>query len=226
MPDLLKLILIKIITITLLLVIINILFIFYFSDVFSTTNFAITIILINFFVIIDKIFQPLLLIGRKEKNFKQAFLLILFLFANPFLFAFPYFEYSIIEKSNFPETITFFLWVIGSVILIIGGIIMCAGRIILRKYSSLIITIEQNHKLVTNGPYSVIRHPIYAGIILMFFGYTLSFSSIIGTIIILAFFSIWFNKRIKLEEQLLIQTFGDKYLEYMKHTKRLVPFIY
>lgn len=226
MSDLLRFILVKIITIAILLVIINSLFIIYFSDVFSSTNFTITIISINFFVIVDKVFQPLLLIGREKKNFTQAFLLILFLFANPFLFAFPYIEYSIVTKSYFPKSVIFFLWSIGIIILIIGGFLMCSGRIILGKYSSLIITIEQSHRLVTTGPYSIIRHPIYAGIILMFFGYTLSFCSIIGTIFILSFFGVWFRKRIKLEEQLLIQTFGEEYLDYMKHTKRLIPFIY
>ena len=111
-------------------------------------------------------------------------------------------------------------------ILIIGGCTLCIGRIFLGKEGLLIITIERSHRLVTNGPYAIIRHPIYARIIFLFLGYALSFSSIIGSIFLISFFFIWFRKRIELEEQLLIQTYGDEYRKYMKKNKRIIPYLY
>ena len=226
MKDLLKFIIVKIISISIVVFIINFLFIFFYYDVFSSFYFTCTIFTLNLFVIIDKIFQPLILIGREKKDFKQAFFLILFLFANPFLFAFPFLEYSFIAKSNYPPEVLNFLWILGSLLLIIGGITMCAGRITLGRYAFLIITIETTQKLVKKGPYAYIRHPIYTGIIFLFLGYIISFSSFIGIVIIIPFFIIWFRKRIRLEENQLIETFGDEYLEYMKKTKCLIPLIY
>ena len=226
MTDLLKFIIVKIISITIVVCIINFLFIFFYNEVFSSFYFTCTILTLNLFVIIDKIFQPLILIGRERKDFRQAILLILFVFANQFLFAFPYFEYSIIAKSIYPPAVLNFFWILGSLLLIIGGITMCAGRITLGKYAFLIITIETTQKLVKKGPYAYIRHPIYAGIIFLFLGYIISFCSFLGVIIIIPFFIFWFRKRMRLEEKQLLQTFGDEYREYKEKTKRLIPLIY
>ncbi len=126
----------------------------------------------------------------------------------------------------YPSSVTFILWIIGTILIFIGGSFMCAGRYFLGKGGVLIITIEEDHKLVTNGPYSLVRHPIYSGIIFLFLGYTLSFCSIIGTVIITSFFIFWFRKRIELEERMLIQKYGYEYLSYMNKTSRLIPFIY
>lgn len=226
MSYLLKFIIAKIISIFILLIIINGLFFVYFSEIFSLNYFVLTLVLINGFVMVDKIFQPLLLIGREKKDFKQALFLILFLFMNPFLFAFPYLEYMTISEVIFPEQLTTILWFLGTLMLIIGGITMCTARLFLGKNGFLIITMEKDSQLITGGPYRFIRHPIYAGIILLFIGYTISFASVISIIIITGFFSVWFRKRIKLEEQLLIQAYGDEYTQYMKHTKKILPFMY
>ncbi|MFX1249543.1 MAG: methyltransferase family protein, partial [Promethearchaeota archaeon] len=102
----------------------------------------------------------------------------------------------------------------------------CISRIILGRESSIVIGIEKDHKLVTKGPYHIIRHPIYVGSSFLFLGYTLSFSSLICSIVILLILVLWLNKRMTLEEKLLIEAFGDDYRNYMKHTKRLIPFIY
>ena len=226
MTDLSKFIIVKIISITIVVSIINFLFIFIYSEVFSSFYFTCTILFLNLFVIIDKIFQPLILIGREKKDFKQAFFLILFLFANPFIFAFPYLEYNYIAKNYYQPAILNFFWFLGLLLLIIGGITMCAGRITLGRYAFLIITIETTQKLVKKGPYAYIRHPIYTGVLFLFLGYIISFSSIIGLIIIIPFFIFWGRKRMNLEEKQLINTFGDEYREYMTKTKRLIPMIY
>lgn len=226
MSDLLKLIIAKIISIILLVVVINSLFIILLPEVFSSTLFTITILLLNLFVIVDKIFQPFLLIGREKKNFMQAFFLILFLFANPFLFAYPFIEYTFISSVYYPSEVLLMFWVIGLFLLTFGGSLLCLSRFILGHNALLIIAIEKNQELITKGPYSIIRHPIYAGVLLLFLGFTLSFSSILGSIFITIPLFIVFRKRLVLEEQLLTETFGDEYQDYKKKTKRLVPFIY
>lgn len=85
--------------------------------------------------------------------------------------------------------------------------------------------IKKNHELITKGIYQYVRHPIYGGLILMPTGALLvsgSFTFIAGLIIIL-FAAEIFAKR---EEKLLTKHFGKKYVEYMKTTKKFIPFIY
>jgi protein-S-isoprenylcysteine O-methyltransferase Ste14 len=81
---------------------------------------------------------------------------------------------------------------------------------------------RQNHQLVTSGPYRYIRHPLYT------FGF-ISATSImlvsalwwIGAAMIVPFIILMW--RTPIEEQRLIETFGDDYRNYMKRTARFIP---
>lgn len=78
-------------------------------------------------------------------------------------------------------------------------------------------------KLVTNGPYKLVRHPIYTAFILIL-GSTLLVSAnwLIGLSWI-GMTSLEIVSRINFEEALMIEYFGDQYREYMKKTGRLFP---
>jgi len=115
---------------------------------------------------------------------------------------------------------------IGIIFLIIGGIIMVTSRIQLGKYGTPIVHTGEDHKLVTKGLYKIVRHPMYFGAIIMMLGPYIAFRSIlllIGTVIT---YIPLMRMRIKMEEETLIGTFGDDYKNYMKRTKKLIPFIY
>ncbi len=87
---------------------------------------------------------------------------------------------------------------------------------------SIALEIQEDHKLITTGPYKRVRHPMYLGI----FIYTIGLCLISLDILVILFFvySIWVNyRRIPSEEQMMIDQFGDEYLEYMKRTGRLIP---
>jgi len=88
-----------------------------------------------------------------------------------------------------------------------------------------ILDIMENHKLVTNGPYRRVRHPMY----------TLGFTFMLGTSLItdnwlnllvtgLTLFIIY--ARINQEEQMMFNHFGDEYRLYMRQTGRLFPRIF
>jgi protein-S-isoprenylcysteine O-methyltransferase Ste14 len=87
---------------------------------------------------------------------------------------------------------------------------------------SLALELQQDHKLITTGPYRYVRHPMY----LVIFVYTMGLMMVsLDALVVLFFaFSIWVNyRRIPREEQMLIQRFGDEYLEYIKRSGRLLP---
>ncbi len=79
--------------------------------------------------------------------------------------------------------------------------------------------------LVTNGPYRWFRHPIYAALIYFFWSCVIAFpfkETIFGVSLITAGLLI----RIFLEEKFLIDNYKEQYLDYSKHTKRIIPYIF
>lgn len=85
--------------------------------------------------------------------------------------------------------------------------------------------IKKNHELITKGIYGYVRHPIYGGLLLMVIGSLIvsgSYTFIAGLIIMLFTFEIFARR----EEKILTKHFGKKYIEYIKTTKKFIPFIY
>jgi protein-S-isoprenylcysteine O-methyltransferase Ste14 len=89
----------------------------------------------------------------------------------------------------------------------------------LGRYGTTIITVEDDHQLITSGIYGYIRHPIYLGSLLLNTGIILAFG---GFFIPLVSFIAWLllmHDRMKIEEKLLEEKFGEEYLEYKKKRK-------
>ena len=120
----------------------------------------------------------------------------------------------------------------GLGLLLIGGYLRYKIRYELKEkagFSSLASTarlqIVKNHQLITDGFYKHIRHPLYLGETLRNFGFVLIFSSIYGVLFI-ALGTIFLLLRIRIEEEMLIEEFGEIYEEYQRKTKRIIPYIY
>ena len=76
-----------------------------------------------------------------------------------------------------------------------------------------------------NGPYKLIRHPSYTGGLLILIGLGLALQSWGAVLITLLILSLAYGYRIHVEEKLLVTELGDEYIDYMKRTKRLIPYI-
>jgi protein-S-isoprenylcysteine O-methyltransferase Ste14 len=86
------------------------------------------------------------------------------------------------------------------------------------------VTIKQGHELITTGPYAVVRHPIYTGILTGFLGMAIAISQLRGFIaFVLIFLSFWIKLRI--EEQWMRSQFGEVYATYARQTAALVPYL-
>lgn len=110
--------------------------------------------------------------------------------------------------------------------LFVGGftILLIAQITIGRNYSSTLV-IREGHQLITNGIYRFIRHPIYLGVILVGIGLPVYALSVLGLLIMSAMIPV-FLVRIRIEERLLIDEFGDAYRAYQQTKHKLIPFIY
>ncbi|XOV93181.1 MAG: methyltransferase family protein [Bacteroidota bacterium] len=96
----------------------------------------------------------------------------------------------------------------------------------LGQYFTVNVTIRESHQLKTDGFYTHVRHPSYSALILSFMGFGVSLNNwmSLAVVTICAFGS--FLYRINLEEKVLIDHFGQEYLDYRKKTRRLIPFIF
>jgi len=116
------------------------------------------------------------------------------------------------------------LWLqgIGAVLLISSTLFTLWARWVLGKMWASTAVIKTDHQLVTNGPYQITRNPIYTGVLGMILGSSISFGqgAIFLSFIVLLFL---FLNRIRLEEQLMTQTFCEQYLLYKNRVPRLVP---
>lgn len=151
------------------------------------------------------------------------------------------------NKSTIFILLTFFVVLVLSIILnlfhfgsftnsaiaLTGLAIMVAGILIriysmrtLSKFYTRTLMIVDKQEIVKKGGYKVIRHPGYLGTILIWSAAGLAMQNEIifasGTLLML----IAYYYRIDNEAKMLVNTFGQKYLEYKKHTWRLIPLIW
>ena len=122
-----------------------------------------------------------------------------------------------------PQTIP--IDVTGTVFAIIGVAFAIWSRQSLRNNWSGEVAIKEGQQFIRSGPYAVVRHPIYAGMLLALFGTTLV-SATIGSLLglVLAMVSLW--QKAYIEEQFLIVEFGEQYANYQREVKFLIPWIY
>jgi len=86
--------------------------------------------------------------------------------------------------------------------------------------------IHEGHELVTRGIYRFVRNPMYLGLfVALIVGLPLYASSLRAFLVSLLLVPIVLN-RIRLEEELLTEHFGEEYLEYKRRTRRIVPGVF
>ena len=86
------------------------------------------------------------------------------------------------------------------------------------------VTIKQGHELVQTGPYALVRHPIYTGILTGFVGSAIAIGQVRAAIsVALVLVSFWM--KLKLEERWMRETFGAQYDDYAHRVRALVPFL-
>ena len=121
-----------------------------------------------------------------------------------------------------------FIWIgiIGLFFGLCGIFIRCIAFFTLGKYFTRTLQKTEEHKLITNGIYQYIRHPGYLSDILIFIGIGMTVFNWITLIYLIITYPIVYAYRIIVEEKMLINIFGEDYIQYKKNTKRLIPFIF
>ena len=114
---------------------------------------------------------------------------------------------------------------VAAAILCICGLGFCFwARAALGGNWSGTVTLKENHELILRGPYRLVRHPIYTGLLAMVIATVIQQGHIAGVIgLILVFVSFWI--KLNDEEELMRKQFPDQYAAYGERVKRIIPFI-
>ncbi|HEY1783059.1 MAG TPA: isoprenylcysteine carboxylmethyltransferase family protein [Roseiarcus sp.] len=114
---------------------------------------------------------------------------------------------------------------LGALLDLIGGVLRLAPVFVLGRRFSGLVAIQPGHRLVTSGLYGIIRHPSYLVLFVFTLGWGVAFRSSVGVIIAVLMLFVLLA-RIRAEEWLLRETFGNEYDAYRAWTWRLLPYVY
>jgi protein-S-isoprenylcysteine O-methyltransferase Ste14 len=144
------------------------------------------------------------------------------LLAGIVLMSWPRIPVAWLNRHFLPMPVEMF-WLGGAVT--VAGLLFCVwARVTLGRNWSRSVTIKQGHELITAGPYWLVRHPIYTGLLTGFLGTTIALGEVRGVVaFVLIFASLWY--KLRLEEKWMRTAFGETYAGYMRHTKMLIPWV-
>jgi len=115
--------------------------------------------------------------------------------------------------------------VIGYCLLAAGMVFAGWARFSLGGNWSSNVTIKQDHTLVSSGPYRIVRHPIYTGLLIALSGTAIVLGELRCFLGVLIAAIAWKYKSIN-EEAFMVQKFGEQYTQYRTQVKGLVPYIW
>ncbi|MBN8209413.1 isoprenylcysteine carboxylmethyltransferase family protein [Bacillus sp. NTK071] len=160
--------------------------------------------------------------GTSESSIEnRSFLLILFMIITSIAVTlfFRELELFLFDKSKLTSVI---------------GLLLYGGGIALRYWGiqelghffSRNVIVESKVDLVSSGPYRILRHPLYTGLLLSTIGIPIYIGTWGGVIVAILLIIPALLYRIRLEERMLYDSVGESYREWSNQRYRLVPFIY
>jgi protein-S-isoprenylcysteine O-methyltransferase Ste14 len=128
-----------------------------------------------------------------------------------------------LRQRVLPDGDTALLW-IGLVLTAAGVGFAIVARFWIGRNWSGTITIKEQHELIQSGPYRIVRHPIYTGLLLAYLSTAIVHGELrgfVGFVLLL----LGFGLKLRMEETFMVQQFGNAYLDYKRRVKALVPFV-
>jgi protein-S-isoprenylcysteine O-methyltransferase Ste14 len=122
-------------------------------------------------------------------------------------------------------TVTFPIALAGLGLAICGIGLSIWARLILGEYWSSFPSLKQNHRLIVTGPYRLVRHPIYTGLLLALLGSALQYGLVRSFLAVLTC-AVGLYLKVTAEEEFMVQRFGEAYLRYCRKVSALVPYLF
>lgn len=128
--------------------------------------------------------------------------------------------------GHFDERFVMPLFWTGCALMVAGMLFRWWAVSVLARYFTVDVAIRDDHQLIRNGPYRLLRHPSYTGSLATFYGFALALGSMWSLALIVVVVTAAFLWRIRVEERALTSAFPQDYPAYARSTKRLVPFVW
>jgi len=106
-----------------------------------------------------------------------------------------------------------------------GLVFAVLARFYIGKNWSALIQVKEGHELIQTGPYALVRHPIYSGLMLATLGTAIAYGEWSGFLGFGMVVAAWGYKS-RLEESAMAEQFGAQYESYRAHVKGLIPFVW
>jgi protein-S-isoprenylcysteine O-methyltransferase Ste14 len=120
-----------------------------------------------------------------------------------------------------PDTTT--VYGLGLLLVIAGLLFAVWARMQLGRNWSGTVTVKEDHELIRSGPYAIVRHPIYTGLLLAILGTAIVFGEWRG-LFAFCFLTVAFLLKLRREERFMAESFPDTYPRYRAQVPALIPY--
>jgi protein-S-isoprenylcysteine O-methyltransferase len=118
------------------------------------------------------------------------------------------------------------LGTLGDVLVLAGlGFAIWARVVLGHNWSGLVMMVRDGHQLVQDGPYAIVRHPIYTGMLAALLGTALTLGTLASWMAVMSGLA-GILLRVDVEERLMASEFGAAHAGYRQRTRKLIPFVW
>jgi protein-S-isoprenylcysteine O-methyltransferase Ste14 len=118
------------------------------------------------------------------------------------------------------------LYCSGLVLMIIGALVRQHSIRMLGDYFTYQVKVSESREIIKRGIYKWVRHPSYTGGMLFNLGLALALTNSLSLLLVVVGMMVMYVYRVRVEEMALLKVHKADYREYMRHTKRFVPYIF
>lgn len=196
----------------------------FFPSITSNYPALVLVILVVFFIGADIFIRP---VGsRNDKDNYNTWKIYLFFVVSPLMLLIPYVENIFLAKTYQNTFVLNIVYWVGFIFTVWGGLLLIFSRIVIGRFGTPKISIQKEHMLITDGPYKIIRNPLYLADLLLYGGYAIAFGAWFSFVFILFVLLLILLERINIEERILEENFKDEYTAWKNKTWRLIPYIW
>lgn len=118
------------------------------------------------------------------------------------------------------------VFLLGVALILLGAALRAWSILTLGRYFTASVSVRADQQVVERGPYRFVRYPSYSGLLLIMLGLGLTLTNWMRIAVILLFSLAGLAYRVRVEEKALSEALGRPYVEYMRRTRRFIPFVF
>ncbi len=118
------------------------------------------------------------------------------------------------------------MFVVGIVLMVLGIALRAWSVIVLGRNFTVYVQVRDEQPVVDTGPYRLLRHPSYTGLLLVCLGIGLALGNWLALVVVVVAPTVAILVRIRVEERALLAGIGEPYRRFMATRKRLIPWVW